>query len=160
MLGIHRRLAIQVANIPNFFRNVIMSIISNSSMQILWNGVPTQKFKPARGVRQGYPLSRYMFILCMEWLGHNIYSAIDSFNRLPIRLSSTGPPLSHLFFVDDLILFGYADKRQAKIIKGVLDNFCDFLGHKINMRKTNIFSQCVDDTLGRCISNILGYQKV
>ncbi|KAA3462097.1 LINE-1 reverse transcriptase isogeny [Gossypium australe] len=38
------------ARIPIFLRNVTMSAISSSSMQILWNGMPTQKFKPVRGI--------------------------------------------------------------------------------------------------------------
>lgn len=32
-----------------------MSIITNLTMQVLWNGVPTKKFRPIRGVRQGCP---------------------------------------------------------------------------------------------------------
>ncbi|KAH1055847.1 hypothetical protein J1N35_033912 [Gossypium stocksii] len=59
------------AGILNILIKVIMNAISLSSMQVLWNGVPTQKFKLARGIRQGCPLSPYLFVLCMEWLGHS-----------------------------------------------------------------------------------------
>ncbi|KAA3479951.1 Retrovirus-related Pol polyprotein LINE-1 [Gossypium australe] len=65
------------AGIPPLLRNVIMSAISSSTMQILWNGVPTQKFKPKIGRRQGCPLSPYLFVLCMEWLGHFIRSKME-----------------------------------------------------------------------------------
>ncbi|KAH1097488.1 hypothetical protein J1N35_014409 [Gossypium stocksii] len=104
----------RATGIPYFLCNVIMSAISSSTMQVLWNGVPTSKFSPARGVRQGYPLSPYLFILCMEWLSHNIHSAIEIGNWAPIRLVHNGPPLSHLFFADDLILFGHAEEHQAR----------------------------------------------
>ncbi|XP_012487971.1 uncharacterized protein LOC105801183 [Gossypium raimondii] len=89
---------------------------------VLWNGVPTQKFRPARGVHQECPLSPYLFILCIEWLGHSIRNAIDLGNWSPIRLSCGGPLLSHLFFADDLILFGHADENQAQVIKNKVTN--------------------------------------
>ncbi|KAA3488943.1 reverse transcriptase [Gossypium australe] len=38
-------------------RKVIMNAISSSTMQILWNGVPSRSFKPVRGISQGCPLS-------------------------------------------------------------------------------------------------------
>ncbi|KAA3472323.1 reverse transcriptase [Gossypium australe] len=79
-----------------------MSAISSSSMQILWNSVPTQKFRSARGIRQGCPLSPYLFVLCMDWLGHLIRSDIDSGGWKPIQISRTGPVISHLFFANDL----------------------------------------------------------
>lgn len=88
----------QAVSIPNFLHNVIMSTISNSTMQVLWNGVPTQKFKLVKGVCQGCPLSPYLSILCIEWLGHGIRTAIEADRWSPIRLSRTGTPLSHLFF--------------------------------------------------------------
>ncbi|KAA3481303.1 reverse transcriptase [Gossypium australe] len=120
--------SLQAACIPVYLRNFIMSAISSSTMQVLWNGVPTQKFRPARGVRQGCPLSPYLFILCIEWLGYSIRNAIG---------------------VDIWILFSHADENQARVIKNILDDFCDYSGHRINSRKTNIFfSKVVDDNLG------------
>ncbi|KAK5776842.1 hypothetical protein PVK06_044807 [Gossypium arboreum] len=153
--------SLQAAGIPIFLRNVIMSAISTSTMQVLWNGIPTSKFRPAKGVRQGCPLSPYLFILCMEWLSHNIHAAIGAGNWTPIRLALNGPPLSHLFFADDLILFGHAEEHQAQIIKNILDDFCNYSGHKINIRKTNIFfSKGVDSNSRKCISSFFGFQEV
>lgn len=72
--------SLQATCIPNFIRNVIMSAISSSTMQVLWNEIPTPKFRLVRGIRQGCHLSPYLFILCMEWLGHRIRVAIDAGN--------------------------------------------------------------------------------
>lgn len=52
---------LQDADIPDFLRRAIMSEISNSTMQILWNGIPTQKFRLARKVRQGFCCHRIFF---------------------------------------------------------------------------------------------------
>ncbi|KAH1098612.1 hypothetical protein J1N35_015533 [Gossypium stocksii] len=49
-----------------------------------------------------------------------------------VRLSRGGPPLSHLFFADDLIIFGHANDNQARVIKTILDEFCDYSSHQIN----------------------------
>ncbi|KAA3487249.1 LINE-1 reverse transcriptase isogeny [Gossypium australe] len=88
--------------IPEFLQKVIISAISSSSMHILWNGVPTQKFKPVRGIRQGCPLSPYLFVLRMDWLKHIVRSNIDIGRWEPIQLSKIGPAISHMFFADDL----------------------------------------------------------
>ncbi|KAA3476669.1 LINE-1 reverse transcriptase isogeny [Gossypium australe] len=147
--------------VPEFLRKVIMSAISSSSMQILWNGVPTQKFKPARGIRQGCPLSPYLFVLCMDWLGHLIKSNIDIGRWEPVKLSRSGPAISHLFFADDLVIFYKAHIDQARLLKSILDQFCDVLGHKISTRKSNIyFSKGIVDSDREQIVNLFGFQEV
>ncbi|KAH1066052.1 hypothetical protein J1N35_031039 [Gossypium stocksii] len=115
-----------------FLRKVIMSVISSSSIQILWNRVPSQSFKPARGIRQGCPLSPYLFVFCMEWLGHIIRFEISAGKWHPIQLSRLEPFLSHLFFADDLVIFGKTEIDQAILLKEILKSFCDFSGHKVN----------------------------
>lgn len=52
------------------FCNLIISCVSLSSFQVMFNGSKTESFAPSRGIRQGDPLSPYLFVLCMEILAH------------------------------------------------------------------------------------------
>lgn len=53
---------------PHKLHNVIMTCVMTNSMQVLWNGQPRPSFQPRRGIKQGDPLSPYIFVLCMERL--------------------------------------------------------------------------------------------
>ncbi|KAH1113395.1 hypothetical protein J1N35_006773 [Gossypium stocksii] len=151
---------IAAASILDYIKNVIISVISNSSMQVFWHGVSTPKFKPVRGIRQGYPLSYYLFVLCMKWLGHSINSAMLRGIWNPIRLSCSRPPLSHLFFANNLVIFCKAYAKHGKLLKEILHDFCELLGHKLNLRKTYIFfSKGVGELVSSMLSNMIGFQK-
>lgn len=69
-------------------------------------------FNPGRGVRQGDSISSYLFVLCMERLGHLIHAAVNDGSWKAVRLSRNGPLISHLFFADDLVLFVEASIDQ------------------------------------------------
>ena len=58
--------------IPESLISLIQECISFSSMQLLWNGSKSDVFIPSRGIRQGDPLSLYLFVICMEKLTHLI----------------------------------------------------------------------------------------
>ena len=60
------------ANLPADLIDIIMSCISTISTSILFNGEALDSIYPSRGIRQGDPLSPYLFILCMEFLGQLI----------------------------------------------------------------------------------------
>lgn len=104
-----------------------------------WNGEKTESFKPERGLRQGDPLSPYMFVLCMERLCHLIDEAVGEKRWKPIRLSRGGPELSHICFADDLILFAEASVTQVRVIRKVLEAFCKASGQKVSLPKSKIF---------------------
>lgn len=57
---------------PQNIIKLIMSCITTSKVSILFNGGALEAFTPSRGIRQGDPISPYLFILCMEYLGHLI----------------------------------------------------------------------------------------
>ena len=57
----------------------------------------------------------------------------------PITISRGGPPLTHLCFADDLLIFAEAAMDQVEIIKSCLDTFCQSLGQIISKEKTKIF---------------------
>lgn len=80
----------------------------------------SDSFTPSLGLKQGDPLSSYLFLLCIERQAHGIQEKIQDRTWRPIRLSREGPGLSHLFFVDDLIMFGEASNRQVKVVIEVL----------------------------------------
>lgn len=91
---------------------LIMSCVSSSSISILFNGGALEPFLPSKGIRQGDPLSPYLFILCMEVLGALISDKCNAKLWNPIKASWGGPTFSHLFFADDLVLFAKADRKN------------------------------------------------
>lgn len=126
-------------------------------MSLLWNGEKTEAFQPARGLRQGDPLSPYLFVLCLERLCHQIDKSIAAKEWKPISLSRGGPKLSHICFADDLILFAEAFVAQIRVIRKILENFCVASGQKVSLEKSKIyFSDNVSRDLEKLISDESG----
>lgn len=117
----------------------IIQCVAGPSMRLLWNGEKTEPFKPARGLRQGDPLSPYLFVLCMERLCHLIEDAVGAKIWKPIQLSRGGPKLSHICFADDLILFAEASVAHIRVIRRVLERFCNASCQKVSLEKSKIF---------------------
>ena len=106
------------------FSRLIMECVNSCSMNILWNGEVTEEFFPGSGIRQGDPLSPYIFVLCIEHLSHDITQAVADGNWKPIQLAKHKTPLTHLFFADDLLLFAEASIDLTYTIDVVLENYC------------------------------------
>lgn len=70
--------------------NIVRDIICSSSCHILWNGECTDAIRPTRGLRQGDPLSRYLFVLCMDRLSQWIHLTVAEGVWKPIRASRGG----------------------------------------------------------------------
>nr|KYP65965.1 Putative ribonuclease H protein At1g65750 family [Cajanus cajan] len=146
--------------LPSKFIDLVWSCISTASLQVLWNGEVLEAFSPSRGIRQGDPISPYLFVLCMERLFHLIDITVTQQLWKPIRLSRGGPSLTHLAFADDLILFAEANMNQVEIIQSCLNHFCSSSGQKISQEKTRIFfSKNVARTVREEISSAFGFQR-
>ncbi|WJX67493.1 hypothetical protein P8452_51955 [Trifolium repens] len=140
------------------FINLIYHCISSSVMQVLFNGNHTTKFSLSQGVRQGDPISPYLFVLTMERLAHLIQSKVDAKEWKPVVLSKGGPPISHLFFADDLILFGEASMQQMNIISDCLTEFCGASGARVSIEKTRLLvSSNVNSNRARDLSIASGF---
>ncbi|GKB90683.1 reverse transcriptase domain, reverse transcriptase zinc-binding domain protein [Tanacetum coccineum] len=88
--------------------------LRSSSMSILVNGSPTEEFGLERGVRQGDPLSPFLFILAAEGLNAVVKEAVESGIFRGVKLGANNVMVSHLQYVDDTIFFGEWNRENAK----------------------------------------------
>ena len=79
--------------LPAQFIRLIMDCITSPTMQLSWNGELTDSFTPSRGIRQGDPLSPYIFVLCVERLSHGINSEVKKGRLAACSFESQWSPL-------------------------------------------------------------------
>lgn len=146
------------ANLPNDIIDVIMSCVSSVSTSILFNGEALDPILPSRGIRQGDPLSLYLFILCMDYLGQLIEEKCSVNLWQLVKASQSGLAFSHLFFANDLMLFAKAYGVNCSAIRDVLDLFCSLSGQTVSESKSRVyFSPNVDRDTRESLCDILGF---
>ncbi|XP_021605634.1 uncharacterized protein LOC110610068 [Manihot esculenta] len=135
----------------------IMNCIRTSSMSVLWNGEKLESFKSTRGVRQGDPMSSYLFVMCIEQLSRMFKQLVRQCRWKSIPISSNGPMISHLMFADDMVLFAEASVEQSDLILSCLDDFAKASGQKVNLAKSSLYlSPFVDSDLASLLSSRSG----
>lgn len=118
---------------------LLMQCMTPVKYQAIINGEVTESFQPACGIRQGDPLSPYIFVLCMKKLSHIINGEVLSKKWKPVKVVRGGLEISHIFFADDLILFAEAHTQQATVMHHCLETFCGLSGQQVNFDKSRIF---------------------
>ncbi|KAL5742045.1 hypothetical protein ACOSP7_028777 [Xanthoceras sorbifolium] len=91
----------------------IMSCVSSASYAFLVNGEPRGKMVPSIGLRQGCPLSPYIFLLCAEGLSLLLTQAERWGCLLGIKGARSALSISHLFFTDDNLIFVRATWEES-----------------------------------------------
>jgi hypothetical protein len=92
-----------------------------------------------RGLRQGDPISPYLFLLCAEDLSVMVTKANDDGNFMVVYTSNGGPWISHLFFADDSLLFCRSSLYQWDALTNVLRLYEAASNQRLNNKKTSIF---------------------
>ncbi|XP_057452127.1 uncharacterized protein LOC130743933 [Lotus japonicus] len=146
---------------PHNWVNLIMSCVSTVSFSIMLNGNPQENFVPNRGLRQGDPLSPYLFILCGEVFSALINRSIASKALSGIKIARNAPVISHLLFVDDSILFGRATVQEAECLKEILVTYERASGQVVNLDKSMLsVSRNVQQTSFDELKQLLGVKAV
>ncbi|KAJ6848488.1 uncharacterized protein M6B38_274565 [Iris pallida] len=118
--------------------DLIMECIPTPSMSVLINGKPEGWFRPGRGIRQGCPLSPYIFILCTEVFSHIFYNYEVADLYHGVRINRCAPTVSHLLFADDSLIFCHATASSLACVQEILHKFSEWSGEKINYDKSSI----------------------
>ena len=105
---------------------------------ILVNGSPTSEFSLKRGLRQGDPLSPFLFLFVMEGLHIALSDAVSSGLIRGIKFDVSVVHLSHLFYVDDVVIITEWSTQYMDNIIRVLQVFYLASGLKINIKKSKL----------------------
>ncbi|XP_071713233.1 uncharacterized protein [Rutidosis leptorrhynchoides] len=134
-----------LANRLKKWRNWIHVCLKSASISILVNGSPTNEFMLERGVRQGDPLSPFLFILAAE--GLNVLTKLAVRNNLfvGVEIGHDKIPVSHLQYADDTIFFGSWSEGNLRNLMKLLKCFELTSGLKINYHKSNLFGVGVEN---------------
>ena len=116
-----------------------MVCVKAVTYSIMVNGEPQGQIHPTRGIRQGDPLSPFLFLLCMEGLHGLIQHAASVGDIKGFSLCRRGPALTHLLFTDDSLLFCRATGDECKKIMEILETYEGESGQKVNKNKIAIF---------------------
>jgi hypothetical protein len=109
---------------------------------VLINETPHGRIIPTRGIRQGDPLSSYLFLLCAEGLSSLLRKVEHDGHIIGIPTFARGFRLSHLIFADDSLLFCRANFMEWRKILHLLNQYEKASGQKLNNHKTSIFYSC------------------
>lgn len=115
-----------------------MELITSVSYSFIHNGSVFEDVVPQRGLRQGDPISSYIYILCAEGLSAIIGRNEEAGLLHGCSIARGSPAISHLLFVDDCYFFFRATKVEADIMKRILSRYEEVSGQMINKTKSTI----------------------
>ncbi|KAK2655324.1 hypothetical protein Ddye_008376 [Dipteronia dyeriana] len=118
---------------PVIWIKLIMECISTFKRSFLFIGSLIYSVVPSRGLRQGCPLSPYLFLLCAEAISCLIANSENNGQALGIKCCRNSPIISHSFFADDNILFCKASVDSSIHIRNLLGIYERGSGQQVNL---------------------------
>ena len=141
--------------------NRVMSCVTTPSFSILINGKPFGMIHPSRGIRQGDPLSPYLFLLCAEGFTALLNKAESEGRIKGISICRGAPKVTNLMFADDSLLFCQASRDEGETIAEILQTYERASGQSINLEKSSVyFSSNTSEGQKGQILEALGVQEV
>ncbi|KAI3797458.1 hypothetical protein L1987_32715 [Smallanthus sonchifolius] len=137
----------------------INGYLRSGMSSVLVNGSPTDEFPIEKGVRQGDPISPFLFILAMEGLSAMLKSASQKGLFNGCRLPNGGPTITHSMYADDVIFIGEWSRENINNLKRILRCFHLVSGLKINYHKSKLIGVGVSNQECDEFAKIIGCKK-
>ncbi|KAL2225770.1 UNVERIFIED_CONTAM: putative mitochondrial protein, partial [Sesamum indicum] len=144
---------------PHTFVKWIEEFVTTPSFSVGLNGKPHGFFTGTRGLRQGDPLSPYLFVLVMEVLQLGFLQLIDQDELFSFHWKCDAARIFQLEFADDLLLFCRADMNSIAVFKTGLDRFAEWSGLRLNVQKSHLIISRLAQELREEMLGVLGFQE-
>lgn len=119
--------------------NWVMQCITTVSYSYLVNDSAYGNVTPQRGIRQGDPLSPYVFVICGEVLSGLCKKAQENGLMTGLRLTRQCPRINHLLFADNTMFFVKADEQSSGALIDILQQYETASGQLINNAKSSVY---------------------
>ncbi|KAA3489698.1 putative Transposon TX1 [Gossypium australe] len=129
------------------FIDFIICCIKSVQYSILINGEEGLSFRSTRGLRQGDPLSPYLFLFCGEGLSVLMRLACQEGKICGAKVCRASPSITHLMFTDGCILFEEVSNRGISVLKEILREYEVCSGQCVNFEKSTVFSAQMQMTM-------------
>jgi hypothetical protein len=117
----------------------MMLCVSSVTYSVLVNQEKVGPIFPGRGLRQGDPLSPYLFILVTEGLSTLIKKSTAKGDIHGVKICRGAPSVSHLLFADDCFLFCRSNLQETQHLMNILNTYEKASGQEINLTKSEVF---------------------
>lgn len=137
-----------------------MNCISTASFSVLINEVPKRHIFPQRGLRQGCPLSPYIFIMCAEVFSNMLVQAKNRGQIQGLRFNGS-LSITHLLFAYDSLVFARASNMDCMKLKDIFYCYTAASGQVFNYEKSSMFfSSSTSQFQREAFRNIFGLNAV
>jgi hypothetical protein len=135
----------------------IMSCVKSVRFSVKVNGRTLESYSPSRGLRQGDPLSPYLFLFVGETLSCILNKWTTEGRITPLKVARGAPGISNLLFADDSLLFFKSTPEEARAVDSALNLFQRGTGQRSSPSKSSIlFSYACSAADQSLIKTILG----
>ncbi|MCH81219.1 cysteine-rich receptor-like protein kinase, partial [Trifolium medium] len=132
---------------PVVWRKWIKECVCTASASVLVNGSPTDKFSLERGLRQGDPLSPFLFLIAAEGLNVLMHAMVENHFFSGYSFGMQNPiSVSHIQFADDTLLLGTKSWANVRTLRAVLVLFETMSGLKVNFNKSLLVGVNIADS--------------
>lgn len=114
----------------------ILECVSSASASVLVNGSPSGNFNLGRGLRQGDPLSPFLFLIVAKGLSLLVSKAVEIKLLEAVEIGKEKVRVSHLQYADDTRFLCPGKLEYISVIKAILRNFELLSGLSVNFDKS------------------------
>lgn len=144
--------------IPTTFVQWIMNGVTTVSYRYNINGKHSKLMKAARGIRQGDPISPFLFVIVMEYMNRLLYK-MQNMANYKHHPKCKKMELTHLTFADDILLFTRGEKKSVEAMMQPMHTFSEATGLVMNPSKCNVYMGAVDDNTKKQILEMTGFKQ-